>query len=144
MVEEGVDANIIQTSLRETEEELGIPTENIEVLGILRCNWTEVASMTGVAVTPVVGFLGELNDLKLAANPDEVEQFFTVPMDSLLVESNWTHRDFSAPVFNGGPFVIWGLTAYLLDRLLKEIILKGNILKGKGNKVKFSSEGIST
>lgn len=127
MVEEGVDANIIQTSLRETEEELGIPTEQIEVLGILRCNWTEVASMTGVAVTPVVGFIGELNDLKLTPNPDEVEQLFTVPLDDLLDESNWTIRDFSTPVFTGGPFVIWGLTAYLLDRLLKEIIMKANI-----------------
>ena len=124
MVEEGVDANIIQTSLRETEEELGIPTEKIEVLGILRCNWTEVASMTGVAVTPVVGFIGELNDLKLAANPDEVDALFTVPMEALLDEANWTYRDFSAPVFNGGPHVIWGLTAYLLDRLLKEILIK--------------------
>ena len=127
MVEEGVDANIIQTSLRETEEELGIPREKIEVLGILRCNWTEVANMTGVAVTPVVGYVGELNDLKLAANPDEVEQLFTVPMDELLRESNWTYGDFSAPVFNGGPFPIWGLTAYLLDRLLREIVLKANI-----------------
>lgn len=124
MVEEGVDANIIQTSLRETEEELGIPTEKIEVLGILRCNWTEVASMTGVAVTPVVGFIGELNDLKLATNPDEVDALFTVPMEALLDETNWTYRDFSAPVFNGGPHVIWGLTAYLLDRLLKEILIE--------------------
>lgn len=128
MVEEGVDTNIIQTSLRETEEELGIPAEHTEVLGILRCNWSEVASMTGIAVTPVVGFIGEINDLKLTPNPDEVEQLFTVSMEALLDKTNWSVRDsFSTPVFTGGPFVIWGLTAYLLDRLIKEIILKVNI-----------------
>jgi nudix motif 8 len=53
MVEEGIDATIIQTSLREMEEELGIPPEKAEVLGVLRCNWDEVANMTGISVTPV-------------------------------------------------------------------------------------------
>ena len=47
MVDEGVDNTIIQTSLREFEEELGIKPEKVEVLGILRCDWGEVASMTG-------------------------------------------------------------------------------------------------
>ena len=42
MVDEDVDGTIIQTSLREMEEELGIPPEKVEVLGILRCDWTEV------------------------------------------------------------------------------------------------------
>ena len=50
---QGIDATVIQTSLREMEEELGIPAEKAEVLGILRCNWDEVANMTGVSVTPV-------------------------------------------------------------------------------------------
>jgi len=123
MVDEGVDATIIQTSLREMEEELGIPPEKVEVLGILRCNWNEVASMTGIAVTPVVGFIGDLKDIVLTPNPDEVEQLFSVPLKALLDESNWTIRDYSTPVFNGGPFVIWGLTAYLLDRFLKVRLL---------------------
>lgn len=127
MVEEDVDTNIIQTSLRETEEELGLKAEHTEVLGILRCNWTEVASMTGVSVTPVVGFIGEINDLKLTPNPDEVEQLFTVSMADLLEEKNWVRDSLSTPVFNGGPFVIWGLTAYLLDRLICEVILKADI-----------------
>eukprot|EP00597_Dinobryon_sp_UTEXLB2267_P002437 CAMPEP_0170081570 /NCGR_PEP_ID=MMETSP0019_2-20121128/17392_1 /TAXON_ID=98059 /ORGANISM="Dinobryon sp., Strain UTEXLB2267" /LENGTH=223 /DNA_ID=CAMNT_0010296041 /DNA_START=136 /DNA_END=807 /DNA_ORIENTATION=+ len=47
MLDEGVDSTIIQTSLRETEEEIGIPREKIEVLGILRCKWHEVANMAG-------------------------------------------------------------------------------------------------
>jgi len=141
MVEEGVDANIIQTSLRETEEELGIPADKIEVLGILRCDWGEVASMTGVAVTPVVGFLGELNDIKLTSNPDEVEQLFTVPMDDLLDKRNWKTRDFSTPIFSGGPFVIFGLTAYLLERLLKEIITKVT-LTSPGKKAGGTSKGL--
>ena len=29
------------------EEELGLKADDVEVLGILRCNWTEVKDMTG-------------------------------------------------------------------------------------------------
>ena len=87
MVDDTVDASIVQTryrhsnfhgifsnfiSLREMEEEIGIPPERAEVLGILRCNWAEVATMTGVAVTPVVAFIGDLNNLVLSPNPAEV------------------------------------------------------------------------
>ena len=126
MVDEGVDATIIQTSLRELEEELGIPSSKTEVLGVLRCNWNEVASMTGIAVTPVVGYIGELNDLKhiISPNPDEVEQLFTVPMEKFLNKKNWEVKEFSTPVFTGGPFVIWGLTAYLLERFIKDVVMK--------------------
>jgi len=124
MLDEGVDSTIIQTSLREMEEELGIPREKIEVLGILRCNWNEVASMTGIAVTPVIGFIGELNDLVLTPNSDEVEQYFTIPLEDLLDEQKWLTRNFSTPVFTGGPHTIWGLTAYLLEKFLKEVVMK--------------------
>jgi len=75
MFDEGVDSTIIQTSLREMYEELGIPPQAIDVLGILRCDWGEVASMTGIAVTPVVGFIGEINDLKITPNAAEVNNF---------------------------------------------------------------------
>lgn len=124
MLDEGVDSTIIQTSLREMEEELGIAREKIEVLGILRCNWNEVASMTGISVTPVIGFIGELNNLVLTPNSDEVEQYFTVSLEELLDEQKWLTRNFSTPVFTGGPHTIWGLTAYLLDKFLKDVVLK--------------------
>jgi len=53
-----------------------------------------------------------------------VEQFFTIPIKDLIAEKNWVVRDFSAPVFTGGPFVIWGLTAYLLDHFIKDVVLQ--------------------
>eukprot|EP00605_Chrysophyceae_sp_TOSAG23-4_P002034 GSChrysophyteH1.ASY1.ANO1.2252.1 assembled CDS len=109
MVDEGVDATIIQTSLREMEEELGI---------------AEVAGMTGVAVTPVVGFIGELSELHIRPDADEVEQVFSIPLKDLLDDSKWTHKEFSTPAFHGGPFVIWGLTAYLLHRFLSDVVKK--------------------
>ena len=129
MVDEGVDATIIQTSLREMQEELGIPSEQTEVLGILRCKWSEVAGMTGVAVTPVVGFIGELTELQLKPDEDEVEQVFSIPLRDLLDDDKWTYKEFSTPAFHGGPFVIWGLTAYLLHRFLKDVVKKCTLKK---------------
>lgn len=66
------DPNIIHTSVREMEEELGIPASTPDILGILRCDWSELLDLTGVAVTPVVGYIGNFEDLKLRLNHDEV------------------------------------------------------------------------
>lgn len=44
----------------------------VDVLGVLRCDWAELASLIGVAVTPVVGFLGNLSREQINPNPDEV------------------------------------------------------------------------
>lgn len=46
------------------------------MLGVLRCDWAEVASLVGVAVTPVVGFLGNLSREQIHPNPDEVRRCF--------------------------------------------------------------------
>lgn len=124
MLQEGVDATIVQTSLREMEEEMGVTREKIEVLGILRCNWNEVASLTGIAVTPVVGYIGELQDISLDPNPLEVQSCFTVTMEALLDDRNWVRKDLSSPVFTGGPRLIWGLTSYLLDKFIKDVVMK--------------------
>ena len=137
MVDEGVDTTIIETSLREFEEEMGVSGDKVVVLGVLRCDWTEVQNMTGIAVTPVVGFLGELSDLALRPNPDEVEYLFTVPLSELLDDAKWTLRPFSTPVFSGGGDsndVIWGLTAYLLNRFLKDVLLKSISFKSSSSK----------
>ena len=49
------DRSITQCALRELSEETGVPPHVVDVLGILRCDWSEVTSITGVAVTPNVG-----------------------------------------------------------------------------------------
>jgi 8-oxo-dGTP pyrophosphatase MutT (NUDIX family) len=42
MVSVGGDRSIVQTCLREMEEEIGIGHNAATVLGVLRCNWGEV------------------------------------------------------------------------------------------------------
>ncbi len=124
------DKSIVDTALREMYEEVGIEPENVDVLGILRCDWSEVASITGIAVTPVIGFLGELGDLApgglegLKLNAREVDRAFTVPVKQLMDRENWTIRDYATPAFHGGPYVVWGLTGFFLERFVTEGLVK--------------------
>jgi 8-oxo-dGTP pyrophosphatase MutT (NUDIX family) len=128
MVSSIEDTTIVATCLREMHEEIqGLQHQPISVLGVLRCNWGEVHHLVGVAVTPVVCFLGEVDDLRLVPNPDEVSEVFSIPLVSLLRRSDWIHREGFAPIFVGGPHVIWGLTGYIIERFVKDILLRYSI-----------------
>lgn len=117
------DRTIVNTCLREMKEEIGgLEDQNIAVLGVFRTNWGEVHHLVGVAVTPVVCYLGELPP-DLYPNPDEVAQVFTIPLRSLVDQDAWVYKEGRAPIFLGGPHVIWGLTGYILDRFAKDILV---------------------
>lgn len=122
------DQSIALTCLREMEEEIeGIDMNNVVVLGILRCHWGEVAQLTGVAVTPLVCYIGEIGDAHLKPNADEVSECFTVPLSIFLQRDRWIHQDNSAPIFTGGPHIIWGLTGYIVDRFIQDILIRFTI-----------------
>ena len=94
MVDRDLDDNVVEAALRELSEELGIRSDGVDVLGVLRCDWSaaraapraaplrappprsppsharrcrtralrsELGAITGVAVTPVVAFIGDLS-----------------------------------------------------------------------------------
>jgi len=134
MVCDTSDRTIVETCLREMKEEIGGfefeyhrdtgGTHGVSVLGILRCNWGEVHHLVGVAVTPVVcSFNQDLAEVDLMPNADEVAEVFTIPLASLMDKSQWVYKDDHAPIFVGGPYVIWGLTGYILERFWKDILL---------------------
>lgn len=76
----------------------------------------------------MVCFLGEdLAKVNLKPNPDEVAEVFTIPLASLLDKSQWVYKDEHAPIFVGGPYVIWGLTGYILERFYKDVLLPFNV-----------------
>lgn len=123
MVCDAQDSSIVSTCLREMREEIGgLEGREPDVLGVLRCNWGEIHHLVNVAVTPVVCYWGEL-PAGLQPSADEVAKVFTVPLASLLDKSLWVHRDGLAPIFVGGPEVIWGLCGYILERFAFDILL---------------------
>lgn len=109
-------------ALRELEEEVGVRPRGVELLG--HCH--EVMSITGVRVTPVVGFLGELGDLAgLALAPAEIDVAFTLTLDEILDPSKREYRELGSrrlPFFLAGPHPVWGLTAFILEEVLREAL----------------------
>ena len=73
--EEGVDESYLETALRETEEELGLGRDRIELLGRLD---TLVVPM-GTALEPYIGMLNVESLEELNPDPSEVARIFTLP-----------------------------------------------------------------
>ncbi|RTZ87261.1 MAG: coenzyme A pyrophosphatase, partial [SAR324 cluster bacterium] len=68
------DANSLETALRETHEEIGLPTENVEIIGTL----DQILSLHYYLVTPFVGLIPE--DFAPLLNTAEIESVFKVPL----------------------------------------------------------------
>jgi len=76
------DQGLRHTAIRETTEELGLPSDKIKIIGKVG---TLVAPM-GVTVDAFVGLISITNLDELAIDKNEVEKVFLVPMDHFLKE----------------------------------------------------------
>jgi 8-oxo-dGTP pyrophosphatase MutT (NUDIX family) len=112
---ESTDVSAVMTALRETEEEIGLDPERVELLGEL----AEYCTGTGFSVTPVVGLVHPPFDLRLDAF--EVAEAFEVPLTFLLDPANHERREmeyegrmrqYYAMPYQGR--FIWGATAGIL------------------------------
>ena len=116
------DLDVVDTALRETEEEIGLDRSYIEVSGYL----DDYETGTGFHITPVVGFVRQGFDLNL--DDFEVAEVFEVPLEFLFDPSN--HQRHSRD-YNGrkrqyyampyGEFYIWGATAGMLMNLYRRV-----------------------
>ncbi|AUN95480.1 CoA pyrophosphatase [Pseudazoarcus pumilus] len=112
------DASPVMAAIRETEEEVGLPAERLEVLGAL----PEYFSRTGFRVLPVVALVHPPFELRLDAF--EVAESFEVPFSFLMDPANHLRLDteyegrprrvYSMP---WGDCNIWGTTAAILVSL---------------------------
>ena len=120
--DEGDRGSSVATALRELEEECGIASASVEVLGLSH----DLPLPGKLRVTPVVGWLGRVDIAQLSLAPAEVQQVFLAQFSTLRDPSSktWEKVDGSKlkmPVFSGCEHKVWGLTAYILHQLLGEI-----------------------
>jgi 8-oxo-dGTP pyrophosphatase MutT (NUDIX family) len=115
------DADLRETALRETEEELGIERAHIEVLGRL----DDFYSVHGYHVVPFVGTIPNPDNLTL--DSFEIAGTFEAPLEhfrdpAVYHVEDWQHRGRTIPVdfFQFNEHVIWGLTAAILRQFLEE------------------------
>ncbi|HEY2876772.1 MAG TPA: CoA pyrophosphatase [Reyranella sp.] len=114
--EAGEDA--VATALRETQEEVGITRDFIDVVGAVDLYHTG----TGFEITPVVGILTP--GFTVVAQAREVADVFEVPLDHFLNEVNhqigsreYQGRERRYYAMPYGDRYIWGATAGMLKNL---------------------------
>lgn len=121
------DANYRATALREANEEVGILSADVDILGALTSLYIPVSNFN---VYPFVGYSQARPVYNLSH--DEVSYVFEVPVKILFSQQNREQRTVTSPSLPGMPFkvhayvpdgktVIWGATAMILSEL--EVIL---------------------
>nr|MDQ3317941.1 CoA pyrophosphatase [Actinomycetota bacterium] len=124
------DASLLETALREAEEEIDLSRDLVEIVGELEEMYIPPSNFR---VSPFVGLLPPGAEMVIA--PDEVEEIFTVPLKELLAPETfckalWRRdgRDYEVPVFAvGGPRrEIWGATAAMTAALLARLGWEGH------------------
>jgi 8-oxo-dGTP pyrophosphatase MutT (NUDIX family) len=109
-------------SLRESEEEIGLRPDQVEVIGKLG----DMALPSGFQITPFVGLID--SQLLFTPSPDEVADIFQAPLELILDPSAYRH---STMFFNSSErkilelmfedYRIWGATAAILHHLATEV-----------------------
>lgn len=123
---ESNDSSLLETALREAEEEIDLVRSLVEVVGEMEEMYIPPSNFL---VRPFVGLLPPEAELTLA--PEEVEEIFTVPLETLLapetLQRATLHRDgreYEVPVFaveNSSERKLWGATAAMTAALLARL-----------------------
>ena len=120
--EEDIDADVIATALRESEEEIGLARGEVEVIGRLG----DMALPSGFQITPIVGLIEP--GLEFIPCPIEVAEIFHVPLALIMNADayNATSMSYDSQSrrileLQYEQFRIWGATATILHSLARAI-----------------------
>lgn len=125
--EEPEDENLQDTALRETEEEVGIPRDKIQVIRELTKLYIPPSNFW---VQPYLGLLDHTPNL--IKQESEVAQILEVDLDHFLDNSNFVNEELSTsyskkmlvPAFKLNNQIVWGATGMMLSEI-REIFRKG-------------------
>ena len=116
------DSDVTAAALREAREEIGLPPENVDLLGTLPSHET----VTGFTVTPVLGRV--LAAFDPIPEPGEVDEVFRVPLAHVTDPARFrveSRRWLGQRRYNNtdpyGPYNIWGATARILRGLAERM-----------------------
>ena len=122
------DKSLKDTALRETEEEIGVPRDKINILGCL----DDFPTMTRFIITPFLGIIDK--NQVLIREEREVQKILKIPIDFFTSKINFQEQavdieDKKFPIFyfnyidkeNSQKYTVWGATAYLIVLFIEKI-----------------------
>ena len=114
------DATLVDTALREAQEEIGLARDGVEVVGELP---VLPLSVTGFRVTPIAAWWRDPSPIRVV-DVAEVARVERVALADLVDPANrfssvHPARSFDAPAFEVDGLYIWGFTAMVLDATLR-------------------------
>jgi 8-oxo-dGTP pyrophosphatase MutT (NUDIX family) len=114
------DHDIVETALRECEEEIGLSRTAVQVLGL----FDDYETPSGFAITPVVGYVPELPQLRL--NTSEVTEVLHVPVTLFTNAANERVEQrqvrgklYDVYFYRHGSHEVWGATAAMIRAFLR-------------------------
>lgn len=120
---EAEDRDLKTTALRETEEELGVKPESVEILGELG----ELVTPSRYHITPFVGIIPHPYPFQI--NRQEIAGIIEVPLRHLLEPQNmrlergeFFNAQTEMPYFQYKQHVIWGATGRITRELVEMIL----------------------
>ncbi|WP_413664816.1 CoA pyrophosphatase [Microbulbifer sp. CNSA002] len=120
---DATDPSLQFTALREAEEEVSLPMDDVRVLGPL---WPRTTRWQ-VHVTPWVGIISP--DIQLFPNPGELDAVFRVPLSFFLADPRIRtdriiidNQEIYLPAYMYEDYEIWGFTAGVLTEFLVKIL----------------------
>ncbi|WP_265110333.1 NUDIX hydrolase [Halosolutus halophilus] len=117
---EPVDETILDTALREANEEIGLESAEAEVVGQL----DDIRTITEYAVTP---FVARVPDREYVRDDREVAEIVVLPLSGLLDRDNYEYErrdhpyygDIVIHYFHVDGYTVWGATGRILVQLLE-------------------------
>lgn len=113
------DVSRLHTALREVQEEIGLESDAVEILGGL----DDLEASTGFVITPFVGVVRP--SARLVPDGNEIERVIELPLSGLLDPGNFRMEDWEQngrsrriSVFACEGEVVWGITARILRQFL--------------------------
>jgi 8-oxo-dGTP pyrophosphatase MutT (NUDIX family) len=115
------EESLQETALRETWEEVGIESKDIEILGELSVLYVPPSN---TIIHPFVGYIKELGDIRM--NPDEVDEIILISVKDLIDHNNYRKEiwnfsgmDVEVPYWDIKHEVpLWGATAMILQEFV--------------------------
>jgi 8-oxo-dGTP pyrophosphatase MutT (NUDIX family) len=115
------DSSLLQTALREVEEEIGLRAEDVEILGELD---DSVTLTSNYVISPFVALIPHPYPFKIDGR--EIREIFSIPLSFLLDEANFKQESYE---YDYEGHIIWGATARILRQFVDLLKSESGALK---------------